>query len=269
MSELAAMAVWAQDPFSYDIIPPSFSIFRKPDLRKVNARNVFVLTSVDALPAVSEFVRAAKHRNHLRTLFVREDDNARFLPQMLCEAKLRISRHILVHSGKEVPKRVLMAWSLGCPSQLIATAHVTQDDLFVMACDHSLFKVGFEEMPALKGIQPQHRSFFTISSEGSYLHWPEDDVHIDLDAIRCLKDAGWRRKKERERLLYDLRFGEAVAALRTQRGIKQAEIQGLSERQVRRIEKGERTKLATLAVVAGSHGLSLEKYLDEIAEMLS
>lgn len=70
-------------------------------------------------------------------------------------------------------------------------------------------------------------------------------------------------------MLYDLRLGEAVAALRKQRGIKQAEIQGLSERQVRRIEKRERTKLATLAVVAGSHGLSLEEYLDEIAEMLS
>lgn len=144
-----------------------------------------------------------------------------------------------------------------------------KDVLDAGACDHSLFKVGFEEMSALKGIQPQHRSSFTLSSEGSYLHWPEGDVHIDLDAIRCLKDEGWRRKKERERLLYDLRFGEAVAALRKQRGIKQAEIQGLSEHQVRRIEKGERTKLATLAVVAGSHGLSLEEYPDEIAEMLS
>ena len=199
MSKQAAMTVWAQDPFSYDIIPPSFSIFRKPDLRKVNARHVFVLTSVAALPAVSEFVRAAKHRHHLRTLFVREDDDAQFLPQMLCEAKLRISRHILVYSGKEVPKRVLMAWSLGCPSQLIATAQVTRDDLFVMACDHSLFKVGFEELPALRGIPPVNRSLFTISSEGSYLHWPEDDVHIDLDAIRYLKDDAWREKKERKK----------------------------------------------------------------------
>ncbi len=269
MSKPAEMTVWAQDPFSYDIIPPFFTIFRKPDLRKVNARNVFVLTSVAALSAVSEFVRAAKHRNHLRTLFVREDDNARFLPQMLCEAKLRISRHILVHSGKEVPKRVLTAWSLGCPSQLIAAAQVTHDELFVMACDHSLFRVGFGEMPALKGIPPLHRSSFTISSEGSYMHWSEGDVHIDLDAVRCLKDEAWREKKERERLLYDIRFGATVAALRKQRGIRQAGIHGLSERHVRRIERGERTKIDTLAILARSHGLSLKEYLDEIAEMLS
>ena len=269
MSKTAEMTVWAQDPFSYDIIPPSFTVFRKPDLRKVNARDIFVLTSVADLPAVSEFVRAANHRNHLRTLFVRENDNARFLPQMLYQAKLRISRHILVHSNKEIPKRVLTAWSLGCPAQLIATAQVTHDELFVISCDHSLFRVNFEEMAALRGIPPQYRSAFTISSEGSYLHWPEGDVHIDLDAVRCLKDEAWREKKERERLMYDIRFGEAVAVLRKRCGIKQAEIQGLSERHVRRIEKGERTKIDTLAIVARSHGLSLKEYLDEIAEILS
>ena len=120
-----------------------------------------------------------------------------------------------------------------------------------------------------KRIPPEQRSSFTISSEGSYIHWPEIDVHIDLDAIRCLKDGAWREKKEQERLMYNLRFGAAVAALRKQRGLKQAEIRGLSERHVRRIEKGERTKVDTLAILARSHGWSLKKYLNEIAEMLS
>ena len=59
------LMVWAQDLFSYDIIPPSFTVFR-PDESEVNARNIFA--SVADLPTVSEFVRAANHRNHLRTL---------------------------------------------------------------------------------------------------------------------------------------------------------------------------------------------------------
>ena len=235
----------------------------------MNARNIFVLTSVADLPTVSEFVRAANHRNHLRTLFVREDDNAQFLPQMLYEAKLKSSRNILVHSTKDVPKRVLTAWSLGCPNQLIADAQVVGEELFVMACDHTLFRVGFAEMPALERIPSQQRSSFTISSEGSYMHWPEVDVHIDLDAIRYVKDETWREKKDQEKLMYDLRFGEAVAALRKQYGLKQADIRRLSERHVRRIEKGERTKIDTLAILARNHGLSLKEYLDKIAEMLS
>ena len=67
----------------------------------------------------------------------------------------------------------------------------------------------------------------------------------------------------------DIRFGEAVAAFRKQCGLKQADIQGLSERQVRRIEKGERTKVDTLGILARSHGLSLKAYLDKIAGILS
>ena len=262
------MIVWAQDLFSYDIIPASFTVFRT-DVSQTNARNIFVLTSVADLPAVSDFVRAANQRNHLRTLFVREDDNAQFLPQMLYEAKLKSSRNILVHSTKDVPKRVLTAWSLGCPDQLIADAQVVGEEFFVMACDHNLFRVGFSEMSALECIPYKQRSSFTISSEGSYIHWPEVDVHIDLDAIRYLKDETWRHKKDREQLMYDLRFGEAVAVLRKQYGLKQADIRGLSERHVRRIEKGERTKIDTLAILARSHGLPLKEYLDKIGEMLS
>ena len=38
---------------------------------------------------------------------------------------------------------------------------------------------------------------------------------------------------------------------------------------VRRIEKGGRTKVDTLGILARSHGLSLKAYLDKIAEILS
>ncbi len=268
MSNIAEKVVWAQDARSYDIVPRSFTVFRKPDFRKIECRDIFVLTSVADLPVVTEFVRAANRLNHLRTLFIREDDNAQLLPQLLHEANLRMSQHILVHSDMDVPKRVLTAWSLGWPDQVIASAQVIDDELFVMGCDHTLFRVRFEEMPALARIPVNQRSDFTISSEGSYIHWPDVDVHLDLDAIRYAKDKAWRQKKDQARLVYDARFGEAVAILRKKHELNQSDIQGLSERQVRRIEKGERTKVDTLAVLAKSHGLSLKDYLDKIAEII-
>jgi len=268
MPKRSEMVVWAQDPYSEDIIPRSFDVFRRPDLRKTRCKNIFVLTSVPWLPVVTEFVRTANHLNHLRTLFIRTDDNIQLLPQMLSEAKLRISRNILVHSKLDVPKRVLTAWSLGCPDQLIANAQVIDDELIVMTCNHTLFRIDFEETPALERIPVAQRHSFAISSEGSYIHWPEADVHIDLDAIRYAKDEAWRQKMDLERIVYDTRFGEAVAAVRRERGLTQSDIEGLSERQVRRIEKGERTKIATLAALARSHHLPLHDYLDVIAETL-
>ena len=268
MPSTVEKVVWAQDARSYDIIPRSFTIFREPDFRKVTCRDVFVLTSVPDLPVVTEFVSAANRLNHLRTLFVREDDNAQFLPQMLYEANLRMSRHILVHADLDVPKRVLTAWSLGCPDELIASAQVINDELFVMACDHRLLRVRFEDLPALERIPVHQRPDFALSSEGSYMHWPDADVHIDLDAIRYAKDDAWRQKKDRGSVIYNARFGKAVALLRKQHGLNQSDVQGLSERQVRRIEKGERTKVDTLAILAKSHGRSLKDYLDAIAEAL-
>ena len=180
-----------------------------------------------------------------------------------------MSRQILLHSNKDVPKRVLMAWSLGCPDQLIATAQVIDNALLVMACDHALFRIDFEELPALKRVPIAQRALFSISSEGSYIAWPEVDVHIDLDAIRYAKDAAWQKKQDRERLVYDSQFGEAVAALRKKYNLRQTDIAGLSERQVRRIEKGERTRVHTLEILAKSHGLSLKAYLDSIADILN
>ena len=270
MPNTSEMTVWAQDAYSYDIIPRSSSltVFRRLDFRRVNCKNIFVLTSATDLPVVAEFVRSANTLNHLRTLFIREDGHAQLLPQLLYETKLRMSRHILVHSDLDVPRRVFMAWSLGCPDRLIANARVFNNELFAIACDHTLFRVRFEEMPALERIPIEQRSSFTISSEGSYIHWLEPDVHIDLDAIRYVEDESWRLKKDRERIIYDVRFGAAVATVRNMYALKQTDIQGLSERQVRRIEKGGRTKVDTLAILAKSHGLSLKNYLDEIAESL-
>ena len=269
MPKTAGIAVWAQDPYSDDIIPHSFDVFREPDWAKMKYRDIFVLSSISGLTAVAKFVRVANQHHRLRTLFIRENDNAQFLPQMLYEAKMKMSRQILVHSNKDVPKRVLMAWSLGCPDQLIATAQVIDNALFVMSCNHALFRIDFEELPALKRVPIAQRALFFISSEGSYIAWPEAEVHLDLDAIRYVKDVAWRKKKDRERLIYDSRFGEAVAALRKKYNLRQTDIAGLSERQVRRIEKGERTRVRTLEILAQSHGLSLKAYLDSIANILN
>ena len=50
--------------------------------------------------------------------------------------------------------------------------------------------------------------------------------------------------------------------------VKQSDIKGLSERQVRRIEKGEGTTFESLRRLAAAHGLDLKKYLDEVAKMI-
>ena len=53
--------------------------------------------------------------------------------------------------------------------------------------------------------------------------------------------------------------------LRLRMGLKQSQIEGLSERQVRRIEKGEETTYEALDRLAPAHRMDLESYLRELA----
>jgi transcriptional regulator with XRE-family HTH domain len=60
-----------------------------------------------------------------------------------------------------------------------------------------------------------------------------------------------------------------IAKLRTAKGLKQSEITGLSERQVRRIEKGEGTTYESLRRLAAAHDMDTSDYLRKIAETLT
>lgn len=271
MATSAEMTILARDPESRAAMPraASIRILQQPDPRNARGANIFVLTSAAGLPSVAAFVRAANQQHRLRALFIREDIDARLLPQILERAKLRVLRNTLVHSGLELPRRVIAAWQLGAQDQLIATAQVVGDRLLVVSCALEVFEVPFALIPALRRIPAGQRIAFAIASEGSYIHWPHPDIHLDLDAIRYATDPQQRACRQALRLAADQRFGAAVAQLRKQRGLRQSAIAGLSERQVRRIEKGQRTTVAALKLLAKSHGLALDEYLEALADAMN
>jgi hypothetical protein len=233
------------------------------------ARNLFVLVSALELPCVAEFVSIANRRHQLRALFVRDVTDARWLPQLFERAGLRTLRNTLVHSDLTVPRRVLTAWSHGAQSELIADANVAGDCLFVISCALDRYEVPFGEMPALKRLPEAERAAFEIDEDGSFIHWPASDIHVDIDAIRAALDPEWRAKALAARAARDRRYGAAIAKLRVARGLKQSDVAGLSERQVRRIEKGEGTTYESLRLLAAAHGMEISDYLHEVARFLN
>ena len=104
--------------------------------------------------------------------------------------------------------------------------------------------------------------------DGSYLHWPQADLHLNLEVIRTLLDPQRQQQKAVERLQNDQLFGQAIAVLRQRNQLRQADIEGLSARQVRRIEAGHHPRVSSLQRLAAAHGLSVPAYLDQIAETI-
>jgi transcriptional regulator with XRE-family HTH domain len=74
-----------------------------------------------------------------------------------------------------------------------------------------------------------------------------------------------RARAEAAKALHSGRYGPAIAKLRLRIGLQQSQIAGLSERQVRRIEKGECTTYESLRRLASAHRMDLQSYLRELA----
>ena len=170
------------------------------------------------------------------------------------------------HTNSVVPKRVMNAWTMGAQEQLIADATVIGDRLLVLSCAMEKLEVPFESLPALKRISIDHRSKFIIDDNGSCLYWEDADIHLVLEAFRCATDPSWKQKFASLKSEHNQVFGKAIATLRKQYKLCQSDIIGLSDRQVRRIERGEgSTKVDTLRLFAKAHGMELDSYLDAVA----
>jgi hypothetical protein len=240
-------------------------ILRKPNskiLRKT--QNIFLMCLATQLPEMADLVRDVMSR--LRALFVYQDVPSTFIIPLLKRAELRVSSRILLHKDRALATRVLKAWELGAPDQLIANACAANSKLFVLSCSLKEYEISFDTVSALNSIPPGERGRFTIADDGRYLHWPSSDIHLDIDALRYATDPQWRKKIDWERTTHHARFGAAVEAVRKSHRLNQSDISGVSERQIRRIEKGSVPRVKTLEIMARVHGLALDDYLSKVAE---
>lgn len=85
-----------------------------------------------------------------------------------------------------VIKRIITAHKWRSSNELISTAIVFKDSLIVFDCNLSLFRIPFSSLSQLKKIEIPDRSKFTISGDGSYIHWGKYDIHLDLEAFKSV-----------------------------------------------------------------------------------
>jgi transcriptional regulator with XRE-family HTH domain len=87
--------------------------------------------------------------------------------------------------------------------------------------------------------------------------------------LRYAVDASARALADADRLRMNQQIGYAIEQLRRRRGVHADRLEGLSSRQVRRIEQGVSTpRASTLRKLAEAHGLSLEDYLGALSAWL-
>jgi hypothetical protein len=164
-------------------------------------------------------------------------------------------------------RRMVKARLAGAETKLMASAFIDGDRLIVWTCEPRRLVVPVSKIPALADMPAKDLNDFELSEAGSRLHWNKDDVDLDLESIRYYVDPEVRREHDRARREEAASYTGAIRAFREERGLKQTDIPGLTERQVRRVEQGENMpRSTTLKRLAAAHELSLDQYLKELAK---
>jgi Helix-turn-helix len=263
-SDLHVISLFNQNESFFGFPPPSgVQIIRKPS-EISSAHNLIVLSSCNHLIDIAPYISTANHRNALRALLLRNDSSPHWTTRFLYNSGLHALRNLLVHSGTDIPKRIIEAWAAGAQHKLIADATVHDNKLLVLDCALKLYELPFGALRELNKIPIKNREQFSIDKDGSDIFWRDYDIRIDIESIESVLNP---EKFLIQKFAHDRKFGQAIAAFRNLKGLKQSDILGLTERQVRRIEKGEQnTTLKSLNVLAKAHKLSLKNYLNQVAE---
>jgi len=174
-------------------------------------------------------------------------------------------RKTIAFSDFKVLQRIINAWKNEAQEILISSAFTLDSKLIVVACASNRYNIPYSKLPELD-IKHLDKKKFEIDADGSFLYWPEADFHINLEEIRSRIDSKFAAAIIRNQIPKNKKYGNAIRKFREITKIKQAEIKGVSERTIRRIENGEFIPtIETLTYLSRAHELDLSSYLNEVA----
>jgi hypothetical protein len=188
--------------------------------------------------------------------------------QALVQLTAQLGRAPYVTSALPVVRRMILAHKSNAERQLIASASISGDKLVVWTCEPQRLEVPVEAIPSIARMDPSSQSKFIVSESGSRIHWPDDDVDLTAESIRAFADPQVRREQQAARRAEAALYAKAIRSLREQHGLRQSDIPGLTDRQVRRLEEGDTMpRVATLEKLARAHSMDVDAYVAALAAL--
>jgi hypothetical protein len=130
-------------------------------------------------------------------------------------------------------------------------------------------RVPLEKLPVLQRLPDDQCQNFEIDEEGIFLYWPDGDIHLGWEQFEYAVDKAASLKARQQTKAFNKVYGAAIRKLRQEKGLRQSDIEGLTARQVGRIESGQRATLSALQKLAKSHGMNINEYVNELANRLT
>jgi Protein of unknown function (DUF2442) len=151
----------------------------------------------------------------------------------------------------------------------IFDAHVEDQVLHVVSADFRRLAVPISKILGLAEASEARTRRFQIDDDGSYIYWPDFDLHLGWEQLQQIVDPEAAQKAMQKSREFNLRYGGAIRKIREARGLAITAIPELSDKQLRRIERGEcRLTSSAGKKLAGAHGMSPNEYLQTVAAAL-
>jgi hypothetical protein len=148
----------------------------------------------------------------------------------------------------------------------IVDAWIEDEQLVLLSASFERLAVPLEKFSNVIGTEKREIESFEIDEDGRFLYWPHADAHYGWEQIRQLVDPTVSLAARQRSAAFNKKYGTAIRSLREEYGLKQSDIEGITERHLRRVEHGElAASRDTLQCLAKATGLSLENYLKELA----
>jgi hypothetical protein len=187
------------------------------------------------------------------------------LPRMFSALDLRRPDYRLhVTCDKGAVRRFLVSTARREPMLGIVDAYHWEGALTLVTGDLQFRSFPTNRLPLIAELPAEEQGRFQVSIDGSHLYWPSRDIHLGVSQILQEADPMFLADIAIERNRQD-HTGAALRRLREERRLRQADIPGLSERQVRRLEEGiSRLRVGTAEKFALVFGMQLDSLLEEI-----
>jgi hypothetical protein len=240
---------------------------------------VFIAFSRDLDQAFTEMFRHWATQESRLLIFNEGDSSDRLISAILNLQIRKPERYYVIEgkSGAENNPQIRHA----CLERLLATfeSNEDQDRIFDATIDNEILRVvsprflrmevPISLIPQLRKATSSQRRNFEIDEDGSFVYWPDLDLHLGWSQLRQLIDPHAALKAAQKSEEFNKRYGKAVQKLREAAGLRRNEIHRLSEKQLGRIEKGE-CRLTTNAIVALSkaHKLDRNQFLKKLEQSL-
>lgn len=162
-----------------------------------------------------------------------------------------------IHEGQDNHERIL-------------DVKIDDDILHVTSSSFNRLDIPIRLIAKFRNQEPSEIREFEIDDDGFYVYWPKLDVHLGWAQLNQLINPEAALKASQKSQTFNKRYGRAVQKKREQEGLKADNISGLSEKQLRRIERGEcRLTSNAIEALAKAHKLTPNEYMGKLSEALS